>query len=167
MIKKKKMVVTIFMVLLFLFPIYIITLPYTWIFQIILIDKVQSLLPKPCFYIRDIFGAFLMDRETGQVIDDNIKASLTKDHVIYVLGNYGFYVADTKNEVIKIFTIDKDKSYSYKENHYIQTGKDNVQILIDEDLTMEEREVMSKLINAAYSETGNLDSDVDVYMWRR
>uniref|UniRef100_UPI00242C64D1 hypothetical protein n=1 Tax=Megasphaera elsdenii TaxID=907 RepID=UPI00242C64D1 len=103
MMKKKEIVVTIFMVLLFLVPIYVATLPFTWIFQIELIDKIQSLLPKSCFYIEDILGASLKDGETGQIIDDNLKASLTKNNVIYAVGHYGFYIIDGKNEILKIF----------------------------------------------------------------
>lgn len=114
--KKKEIVVTIFMVLLFLFPIYVATLPFTWIFQIELIDKIQSLLPKSCFYIEDILGASLKDGETGQIIDDNLKASLTKNNVIYAIGHYGFYIIDAKNEIIKIFPSNDKIINNYKKS---------------------------------------------------
>lgn len=167
MMKKKEIVVTIFRVLLFLFPIYVATLPFTWIFQIELIDKIQLLLPKSCFYIEDILGASLKDGETGQIIDDNLKSSLTKDNVIYAVGHYGFYIVDTKDEIIKIFPGNDKIINNYKEKHYIKTGKDNVLILTEADLTMEEREIRKKLISVAYSQGSYQDSDVDVYMWKR
>lgn len=62
---KRDIIVAIFMVLQFLVPVYIITLPFTWIFQIEMIDKIQSLVPKSCFYIEDSLGASLKDGETG------------------------------------------------------------------------------------------------------
>ncbi|NMK40091.1 hypothetical protein [Megasphaera elsdenii] len=167
MMKKKEIVVTIFMVLLFLVPIYVATLPFTWIFQIELIDKIQSLLPKSCFYIEDILGASLKDGETGQIIDDNLKASLTKNNVIYAVGHYGFYIIDGKNEILKIFPSNNKIINNYKEKHHIKTGKDNVLILTEADLTIEESEIRKKLISAAYSKESPQNSDIDVYMWRR
>lgn len=155
---KRDIIVSIFMVLLFLVPIYIITLPFTWIFQIEMIDKFQSLVPQPCFYIEDSLGASLKDGETGQVIDDNLKASLTKNDVIYAIGHYGFYVADTK---------DRREAAYYQKNHYIRTGKNNVQILADCNLSTEEKEIRQKLQEAISTPNQSLFSDIDVYMWKR
>lgn len=164
---KRDIIVAIFMVLLFLVPVYIITLPFTWIFQIEMIDKIQSLLPKPCFYIEDSLGASLKDGETGQIIDDNLKASLTKNDVIYAIGHYGFYVADTKNDTIKIFSTDGGRAAYYQKNHYVKTGKDNVQILTDRDLSIEEKKIKQKLQDAISIPNQSLFSDIDVYMWKR
>lgn len=164
---KREIIVAIFMVLLFLVPVYIITLPFTWIFQIEMIDKIQSLLPKPCFYIEDSLGASLKDGETGQVIDDNLKASLTKNDVIYAIGHYGFYVADTKNKTIKIFSMDRREAAYYQKNHYIRTGKNNAQILADCNLSTEEKEIRQKLQEAISTPNQSLFSDIDVYMWKR
>lgn len=164
---KRDIIVAIFMVLLFLIPVYIITLPFTWTFQIVMIDKIQSVLPKSCFYIEDVLGASLKDGETGEIIDDNLRASLTKNDVIYAIGHYGFYVADTKKETIKIFSTNTRAITYYQKNHYAKTGKDNVQILADNDLSMEEKEIRQKLQEAIPAPDHSPFSDIEVYMWKR
>lgn len=163
--KKREIAVTSCIVLLFLCSIYIATLPYTWIFQIEIVAKLQSLVPKPCFYIENTLGASLIDGEANQVIDDNLKASLTRDGIIYAIGHRGFYVADIKNKTIKIVPTVSGVEY-YQKNHYLKTGKNNVKILTESVLSEEEKEIRKSLIEAAYSQK-NFSKDIEVYMWQR
>lgn len=152
------------MVLLLLYPI---TLLGIWILSIAIAVEIQPLLPKECFYIEGFFRgeASLKARETDDVIDDILKASLTKDDVIYVLGHDGFYVIDLKNEIMKIVSTTSSDAAEYRQKkYYMKTGKDNIQIVTEEDLTMEEREVMEKLREAAYLRRST-ETDIEVYTW--
>lgn len=68
---------------------------------------------------------------------------------------------------IKIFSMDRREAAYYQKNHYIRTGKDNVQILADCNLSTEEKEIRQKLQEAISTPNQSLFSDIDVYMWKR
>lgn len=134
--------------------------------------NVEPYLPFENYYIDDFNGAVLMDKKMQKVIENKVFCSKKIGNTLYVLGHYGFFVADNNKDVIRMYPVSGVTSApifvieEYKKQYQEKYNVDNINILYSyNELTLKEQKVLHELLLFDKSSKEELKRlEIDVYV---